>query len=278
DPLTDLPNHDQFFAALDRALAARYGRDPLAYAALDLDGFDEINDALGYSGGDEVMAEIGRRLAEALSPASTLVARLGSEEFALLVTGKNAEPALFIVETVRQAPARPLSPSQPVQVSVSIGLAFAPRDGTSRDELTRRADLALRAAKRRGRGAIVVFAAEVETEFQERRFLKRELADALAAHAFDLHYQPIVKADGAAIIGAEALLRWTQPARGPIPPSLFVPVAEEAGLIDRLGELVLRRAVADAARWEDLCLSVNVSPMQVRNPAFVDVVAAVLRE
>src|SRR5262249_31353681 len=150
--------------------------------------------------------------------------------------------------------------------------------GSRGEEVRGGADLALRGAKRRGRGAIVVFAAEMETEFQERRFLKRELADALAAHAFDLHYQPIVKADGAAIIGVEALLRWTHPARGPIPPSLFVPVAEEAGLIDRLGELVLRRAGAGAARWEDLCLSVNVSPMQVRNPAFVDVVAAVLRE
>ena len=276
DPLTGLPNHNHFFAAFDRALATRYGQDPLAYAALDLDGFDEVNDALGYAGGDEVMAEIGRRLAEALSPASTVVARLGSDEFALMITGKNAESALFVVETVRQALA--ISSSELVQVSVSIGLAFAPRDGTSRDELTRRADLALRAAKRRGRGTIVVFAAEMEAEFQERRFLKRELADALAAHAFDLHYQPIVKADGGAIVGVEALLRWTHPVRGPIPPSVFVPAAEEAGLMDRLGELVLRRAVADAARWEGLCLSVNLSPVQVRNPAFVDVVAAVLRE
>ncbi len=278
DPLTGLPNHNHFFAAFDRALATRYGQDPLAYAALDLDGFDEVNDALGYAGGDEVMAEIGRRLAEALSPASTVVARLGSDEFALMITGKNAESALFVVETVRQALARPISASQPVQVSVSIGLAFAPRDGTGRDELTRRADLALRAAKRRRRGTIVVFAAEMEVEFQERRFLKRELADALAAHAFDLHYQPIVKADGGAIVGVEALLRWTHPVRGPIPLSVFVPAAEEAGLMDRLGELVLRRAVADAARWEGLCLSVNLSPVQVRNPAFVDVVAAVLRE
>ena len=278
DPLTGLPNHNQFFAAFDRALATRYGQEPLAYAALDLDGFDEVNDALGYAGGDEVMAEIGRRLAQELSPASTVVARLGSDEFALMITGKNAESALIVAEIVRQALARPPAGGQPVQVSVSIGLAFAPGDGTSRDELTRRADLALRAAKRRGRGAIVVFAAEMEAEFQERRFFQRELADALATHAFDLHYQPIVKADGGAIVSVEALLRWTHPERGSIPPSVFVPAAEEAGLMERLGELVLRRAVADAARWEGLCLSVNLSTVLVRNPAFVDFVASVLRE
>jgi diguanylate cyclase (GGDEF)-like protein len=277
DVLTGLPNHNHFFELLDQAIAARHGTEALAFAALDLDGFDEVNDALGYAGGDEVLAEIGKRLREAL-PRSAAVARLGSDEFALMITGKNAESALFITDTVRQALARPIRMSQVVQIKVSIGLAIAPRDGTSRDELTRRADLALRTAKRRDRGTTVVFAAEMEAEFQERRFIKREVASALAAHAFDVYYQPIVKADGGAIAGVEALLRWNHPVRGFIPPSVFVPVAEEAGLMDRLGEFVLRRAISDAARWPDLYISVNLSPVQVRDRAFVDVVSAVLRE
>lgn len=277
DILTGLPNHDRFFDLLDSAVARRHGAEQLAFAALDLDRFDEINDALGYAGGDEVLAEIGRRLREVLPP-SAAIARLGSDEFALMITGKNAEAAVFIADTVRQALARPIWVNQYVQVGVSIGLAVAPRDGVSRDELTRRADLALRAAKRRARGTTVSFVAEMETDFQERRFMRRELADALAAHALDVHYQPIVKADGGGVAGVEALLRWHHAARGPIPPSVFVPVAEEGGLMDKLGELVLRRAVSDAARWPDLYVSINVSPVQVRNRAFVDTVAAVLKE
>ncbi len=278
DILTGLSNHNHFFAMFDRAVATRYGLEPLAFAALDLDGFDEINDALGHAGGDEVLAEIGKRLREALSPASTMVARLGSDEFALMITGRNAESAMFVADTVRAALARPIVLSQTVQISVSTGIAVAPRDGTSRDELTRRADLALRTAKRRGGGTVVAFAPEMEAEFQERCFIKREAADALAARAFELHYQPIVKADGGAIAGVEALLRWKHPVRGPIPPSVFVPVAEEAGLMDRLGEFALRRAVSDAGRWGALYVSVNLSPVQVRHRAFVDLVAAVLKE
>jgi diguanylate cyclase (GGDEF)-like protein len=277
DILTGLPNHSRFFGQLDRAIAARHGSEALAFAALDLDGFDEVNDALGYAGGDEVLSEIGRRLRDALPP-SAIVARLGSDEFALVITGKNAEVATFVTDTVRQAIARPIGTDPAVQIGVSIGLAVAPQDGSTRDELTRRADLALRAAKRRGRGITVRFDGGMEIEFQERCFIKREAANALAERAFDVHYQPIVKADGGAIAGVEALLRWHHPGRGTIPPSVFVPVAEEAGLMDRLGELVLRRAVADVSRWRNLYVSVNLSPVQVRNRGFVEVVGAVLKE
>ena len=277
DALTGLPNHSHFFKLFDQAMATRQGSEQLAFATLDLDGFDEVNDALGYAGGDEVLAEIGKRLREALTP-STTIARLGSDEFALMLTGKNAEVALFVVDSVRQALARPISMNQVVQISASIGLAIAPRDGSARDELTRRADLALRTAKSRGRGTVVAFASEMEAEFQERRFIKREAARALAARSFDLHYQPIVTAEGGAIVGVEALLRWHHPTRGMIPPALFIPVAEEAGLMDRLGEFVLRRAVSDAARWPHLYVSVNLSPTQVRDRTFIDVVSAVLKE
>jgi diguanylate cyclase (GGDEF)-like protein len=277
DTLTGLPNHNRFFELFDERLSARQGEDMLAFAALDLDGFDEVNDALGYAGGDEVLREVGNRLREAL-PAGAVIGRLGSDEFALLMPSADAPTALQAADALRQALARPMWMNQLVQVSASIGLALAPRDGSTRDELIRRADLALRAAKRRGRSTLLSYAPEMEAEFQERRFLNRELALALAARAFEVHYQPIVTAEGATMIGVEALLRWDHPSRGMIPPATFIPVAEEAGLMNQLGEFVLRRAISDAARWPELYVSVNVSPVQVRDRAFLDLVAAVLKE
>jgi diguanylate cyclase (GGDEF)-like protein len=276
DPLTGLPNHSQLFDLLDQAITTLTGDGTLVYAVIDLDGFDEVNDAVGYAGGDVVLVEIAKRLREVAPDA--VLARLGSDEFALLMADIDREAALQIADAVRHAIARPIWMNQFVQVVASIGLVLIPEDGTAREELTRRADLALRAAKRRGHGGAVAYTGAMEAEIQERRFIKREVARAIAARGFDLHYQPIVRAERGAIAGVEALLRWTHPTRGPIPPSVFVPVAEEAGLMDRLGEFVLRRAIADAARWPDLYVSVNLSPVQIRDRGFVDVVSAVLKE
>jgi diguanylate cyclase (GGDEF)-like protein len=277
DLLTGLPNHDRFFEIFDEAISNRRPEELLGVAVLDLDGFDEINDALGYAGGDEVLAELGARLREGLPP-DAVVARMGSDEFALLISASELQIVHDVTETVRHSIIRPIWINQIVQLGVSIGVAVAPHDGRVRDALTRRADLALRSAKQRARGTAVFFAADIEAEFQERRFIKRELARALTARAFDMHYQPIVKANGGDIVGVEALLRWNHPVRGFVPPSLFVPVAEEAGLMHRLGEFALRRAVADAARWDGLYVCVNLSPIQVRSRALVDLVSAVLKE
>jgi diguanylate cyclase (GGDEF)-like protein len=277
DGLTGLPNHNHFFELFEQALARRQGRETLAFAALDLDGYDEINDALGYAGGDGVLAEVGKRLREALPP-EAVVGRLGSDEFALMIGGMEVGAVLSAVTAGVAAVARPLWRNQVVQVSASLGLVVAPRDRVTRDELTRRADLALRTAKRRGRGMVVEFTAEMETEFHERWFIKREIARALAARAFELQYQPIVKAEDGVVAGIEALLRWNHPTRGFIPPSVFVPVAEAAGLMDRLGEFVLRRALSDAARWSGVYVSVNLSPVQIRDRAFAELLSAVLEE
>jgi diguanylate cyclase (GGDEF)-like protein len=277
DLLTGLPNHNHFFELFDEAISNRSPQDLLGFAVLDLDGFDEVNEALGYAGGDEVLVEVGERLRQGLPPGA-LVARLGSDEFALLISARELQVVRDVTETVRQSIIRPIWINQIVQLGVSIGVAVAPYDGSTRDALTRRADLALRSAKRRARGTAVFFAAEMEAEFQERRFIKRELARALTARAFDMHYQPIVKADAGDIVGVEALLRWNHPTRGFVPPSLFVPVAEEAGLMDRLGEFALRRALADATRWNGLYVCVNLSPVQVRDRALVDLVTTVLKE
>jgi diguanylate cyclase (GGDEF)-like protein len=277
DALTGLPNHNYFFELFDEVLATRKDGETLAFLSLDLDGFDEVNDVLGYGGGDEILMEIGGRLAQAM-PEGTIVGRLGSDEFGLLARIDDPDAVLQMAHGLRQVVARPIWANQAIHVAAGIGCAVSPRDGTVREELTRRADLALRAAKRRGRGSAVAFAPEMEAEFQERRFIKREIARSLAGRAFELHYQPIVAAETGAITGVEALLRWNHPTRGAIPPSVFIPIAEEAGLMDRLGEFVLRRAIADAERWPGLYVSVNLSPLQVRDRAFIDLVASVLAD
>jgi predicted signal transduction protein with EAL and GGDEF domain len=167
---------------------------------------------------------------------------------------------------------------QVVQVGVTTGLAHAPRDAQGRDELMRRAGLALRAAKKKQRGEIAHFTPAMDVEFNDRRFLEKELRRALENDALDVHYQPIVASEGSRIVGAEALLRWTHPVRGAIPPMQFVALAEQCGLMGRLGTFVLRRALADARRWPDLYMAVNLSPVQVRDAALVETVADALAE
>ena len=159
---------------------------------------------------------------------------------------------------------------------LQLRLAHAPQHALSRDDLNRRADLALRTAKRNQRGSLVVFKPSMDADFNDRRFIERELKRAISEKALDVHYQPIVSSDGNRIVGAEALLRWTHPVRGQVPPGVFVPVAEQAGLMGKLGEFVLRRALTDAKRWADLYIAVNLSPVQVRDPALLDLVTAVL--
>jgi predicted signal transduction protein with EAL and GGDEF domain len=201
-----------------------------------------------------------------------------SHKFVLLMHSAEPAAALALAEAARGAIARPMWFGFAVQVTASVGIAVAPRDGLTRDQISGRANLALRAAKLRGSGLVVPFAAEMEADFEERRFIKRELGRALAARDFDVHYQPIFKADGNAIVGVEALLRWHHPTRGTIGPAVFIPVAEQAGLMDQLGEFVLRRALSDAARWPNIYVAVNLSPTQVRGRKLVDLVASILAE
>jgi EAL domain-containing protein (putative c-di-GMP-specific phosphodiesterase class I) len=144
------------------------------------------------------------------------------------------------------------------------------------DELMRHATLAMREAKRTNRGTIAQFQQPMETDLQERRFIERELRRALGEKALDLHYQPIVSAEGSKIVGVEALLRWNHPTRGNIPPMDFVPIAERTGIMPQLGEFVLRRALKDAKRWPDLYIAINLSPVQVKSRALVGLVSSLL--
>jgi diguanylate cyclase (GGDEF)-like protein len=278
EPITGLPNGDDLLRRLDRAVAARAPDANLAFAILDLDGFRDAKDAVGEAGGDEVLIEVANRLRDAM-PAEVVIGRLRSNhKFALMMSPMDPQRAFATAEAARAAISRPIWLGHALQISASVGLAMAPRDGTTREELLRRADLALRAARRRGGGMAVAFAPGMEVEFEEQRFIKRELGRAVAARDFDVHYQPIVAAERGTIVGFEALLRWHHPIRGAIPPSRFVPIAEQAGMMDQLGEFVLRRALSDAARWPDFYVAVNLSPVQVRDRRFVDRVAALIAE
>jgi diguanylate cyclase (GGDEF)-like protein len=278
EPVTGLPSSDEFLERLARAVAARASDECLAFAILDLDGFRDAKDAVGEAGGDEVLSEVADRLRQAMPPDVEIGRLRSNHKFALLMPAADPQAALATLEAARSAISRPVWIGQALQIAASVGLAVAPRDGTQAEELVRRADLALRSARRRGGGMVVAFSAGMETEFEEQRFIKRELGRALAARDFEVHYQPIVTAQGNTIVGLEALLRWNHPTRGAIPPTRFIPIAEQAGLMDQLGELVLRRALTDAARWPSLYVAVNLSPMQVRDRKFVDLVAAVLAE
>jgi len=234
-----------------------------------------LKETLGSGDDDDFLAEIAERLRAAM-PQHAAIGRLRDGRFGLVIAARGGEEAIAIAKAAREACSRAFWLNQVVELSANVGLSLAPSDGTTRGVLRHRADLALRAARRRGRGVVAVFSLEMEAEFEEQSFIKRELARALATRALDVHYQPIVKSDSGAIVGVEALLRWRHPIRGDIPPAVFTRVAEAAGLMDQIGEFVLRRALTDAGRWPHLYVAVNLSPVQVRDPRLVDLLSAVL--
>jgi diguanylate cyclase (GGDEF)-like protein len=276
DMLTGLHNHRKLIELIDNALAGRADGEVLTLAFLDLDGLGDINDAFSHRVGDVFLKAFAARLEDIL-PARAFCGRFDGDEFALVIAGPDIATAEAAAASLVGALSRPFwIDEQVVQVGVTAGLAHAPRDAQSRDELMRCADLALRAAKKKQRGGIAYFEPAMEVEFEDRRFLEKELRRALEEKALEVHYQPIVSGDGIRIVGAEALLRWTHPQRGTISPSQFIAVAEQSGLIARLGEFVLRRAIADARRWPGLYVAVNLSPVQVRDPALVELVSDTL--
>jgi diguanylate cyclase (GGDEF)-like protein len=276
DTLTGLPNRRVMLECLDEAVATRGARF-VVFALIDIDGFHDVNDTLGRAGGDAMLCSIAERLKAAL-PQGAIFGRFEDDAFAAVVMGDDAQLAAKFGETLSGALAASFYMDQLWQISASIGIAKAPENGTAGDELQRHAALALRTAKRGGRGSVRHFVPEIQAEHSERRFFLRELERAIAQNAFDVHYQPIVAAEGGGMIGVEALLRWNHPTRGAIAPSLFIPLAEESGLMIRLGEVVLRRALADGIRWPNLFVSINLSPMQIRSRGLADFVASVLAD
>jgi diguanylate cyclase (GGDEF)-like protein len=276
DPLTGLPNQRVLLERLGEALASRRNR-VIVLALVDLDGFREVNDTLGRSGGDALLGSIAEHLKAGLPP-NAVLGRFEEDEFAVIVTSDDPGVEDLLIDALRASLLRPIFMDRMWHITASIGTARAPDHGASAEELVRRAGLALRAAKRNGRGNARRFEPQIEADHAERRFLLHELQSAIALQAFDVEYQPIVAADGGAMLGVEALLRWRHPTRGLIAPSVFIPLAEQSGLMSQLGEFVLRRALSDGARWPTLSVAVNLSPLQIRDLWLVDLVANIIRQ
>ncbi|WP_170149778.1 putative bifunctional diguanylate cyclase/phosphodiesterase [Rhodoplanes roseus] len=278
DPLTGMPNRRKIIAMLGSALKARKAEESVVFACLDLDSFKEVNEVLGHDIGDRLIAESAERVRSAL-PSTAEIGRIDGDEFAAVLTVRNGAAAIEAANACSRRLSAPFHiRGQVLHVTASIGLAIAPRDGESAHELIRRADLAARSAKKAGRGRILAFHHGLEDEINERRFIEQELRLALADGALSVCYQPIVAGDGLRMVGAEALVRWRHEVRGNIPPSVFVAVAEQAGLMIELGDFVLKRALADAREWPDLFIAINLSPIQVRDRGLVRSVANALED
>ncbi|HEY5379109.1 MAG TPA: bifunctional diguanylate cyclase/phosphodiesterase [Pseudolabrys sp.] len=275
DKLTGLPNNAKTLERLDLALAERAGDEVTTFALIELDGMADVNARVGVLGSDELILAVAGRLQEAL-PAEAVCGRIGSDQFAAVFTGSGDADA--VIRAVLDAIARPHWIDTVVRLSAHAGFAQAPRHTTTRGELTRRAGLALRAAAKKGPGAIVGFERAHDTASTDQIFIQRELPRALSANELELHYQPIIASHGGRIVGVEALLRWTHSERGAIGPAVFIPVAEQMGLMDALGAFVLRRALQEAKRWPDLYVAVNLSPLQVRDASIVALVRSALAE
>jgi diguanylate cyclase (GGDEF)-like protein/PAS domain S-box-containing protein len=266
DALTDLPNRVLLRERLAHALRELPRGERLAVLYLDLDRFKTINDTLGHQAGDELLRAVAERLRNAVSNADT-VARVGGDEFTIIQTGieRSTDTEMLarrICNAIRDT--YDLG-GHAVTVDTSVGIAVAPSDGIEPDQLIKNADMALYRAKDDGRGTYRFFEPEMDACAQARRRLEMELREAMLTGALEIQYQPLVQLESGRISGLEALLRWPHPERGFIPPSEFIPIAEETGLIASLGGHVLRQACADASKWPaHVKLAVNLSPLQFR--------------
>jgi diguanylate cyclase (GGDEF)-like protein/PAS domain S-box-containing protein len=276
DALTDLPNRTRFQERLREALARVERGEKLAVHCLDLDNFKNINDALGHAVGDELLKSVAHRLRGCVRDVDA-IARLGGDEFAVIQCPlEDAADAARLAQRIRDEIGKPfdLGGVQAV-VNASIGIAVAPGDATEPEALLKQADMALYGAKAEGRGVYRFFQPEMDARMRLRHAIEQDLRDAIAEGGFRLHYQPVVDIASGEICGIEALLRWPHVERGMVPPAEFISIAEESGLIIPLGEWVLRRALADAARWPDhIRIAVNLSPVQFRSRALVQTVIA----
>jgi diguanylate cyclase (GGDEF)-like protein len=268
DPLTGLPNRRFFEETLAESLRTTNAMHRVAVLMLDLDGFKMVNDTHGHAAGDNALSEFARRVS-VIVRADAFLARVGGDEFTIImpnigslddptnlarrIAASVAEP--FVIENIT------------MEFGVGIGIAIAPNDGVHADELVRRADRALYRAKAAGRSSVRFFETEMDTHVERRIQIEQDLRRAIAANGIVPHYQPLVSLDGNRIIGFEALARWKNGLLGFVPPDVFIPIAEETGLINSLGDQLFRRACLDAIAWPPtFVLAFNISAVQLRDP------------
>jgi diguanylate cyclase (GGDEF)-like protein/PAS domain S-box-containing protein len=285
DFLTDLPNRMLLNDRLTQAIimASRHSQK-VAVLFLDLDGFKHINDSLGHPIGDKLLQSVGRRLMSCVR-ISDIVSRQGGDEFVVLLSElAQSEDAAITARRMLRAVAEVHSIAQhDLHVTTSIGVSVYPDDGLDAETLIKNADTAMYQAKENGRQSYQFFTSAMNVRAVERQSIEESLRRALERQEFALHYQPKVNLKTGEITGAEALLRWTHPVRGPVSPAEFIPVAEDSGLILPIGRWVLREACQQARSWLDAGLplpsiAVNISAMQFRDANFLEGVFAILEE
>jgi len=280
DPLTGLPNRRFFVEALRDVLLTTTNEARSAVLMLDLDGFKAVNDAYGHAIGDRVLIEFAQRLS-AIMRSGAVCTRIGGDEFAVVVPDiKSLDSPTALARRIVAVVAEPFFIDEiSTSVGVGIGIAIAPPDGMDPEILVQRADRALYRAKAEGRSSIRFFESDMDAHVERRVAIEKELRAAVAAKIIIPYYQPVVAFEGRRVIGFEALARWNNDKFGWIAPDLFIAVAEEIGVINELGDQLLRRACLDARGWPpELTLAFNISGIQLRDPTIGLRVLTILAE
>ena len=282
DSLTGLANRHRMGKRLNATLTAyQSAKRCCAIMMIDLDRFKQVNDTLGHPAGDELLKQVAQRLHRVVTDKNCEIGRLGGDEFQIMLPdiddrGRLGEIAKTIITMI----------SQPYQIEgsrcvigASIGIAIAPYDGVSAEELVRSADLALYASKGGGRGQFRFYSSDLHSEAERRRQIEDDLRDAIEKGQMRVVYQPIIDTKSNKVVSLEAFSRWEHPELGDVPPGIFIPIAEEANLIGALGDWVLKRACEEAAQWPgSVRVSVNVSAAQFANPGFASQVENALAQ
>ncbi len=281
DALSGLPNRAHFAEHLATALAGldQSGSKLHAIVAyLDVDRFKDVNDTMGHSAGDDLIREVATRL-RAHVRSGDVIARYGGDEFAILWMSADPDAPALLASRIARALLSPIElEGQPIAVTASVGIAIAPLHGRSVDEVMRHADIALYEAKNAGRNRSIVFSADMAEQVEQRRAIEVDLTAAISNDELTVAYQPIISCDTGAIVGVEALARWSHAKRGQISPGVFIPIAEQAGLMPVLGERILARTMRDWHAWPDLEVSINLSPLQFRQSDIVAILDSMVTQ